>query len=539
MNNSQFRRLINDTPGTASTNGRDAGGQSLSGPGATPTALGSLASNTGIDFARQLAERNASLNPNSVKKFRSSAAPKGTKLGSGYQDRTQLRTSAEEDEKASRVKALEDLVKLGQMERATFEALRDEIVGGDVKDVHLVKGLDWKLLERVRKGEDVLSDAARSPQAAAVPPAEIPSTASAEDVDEELEKMGELEYQAKEKQATMKKGEMAPPPPIAGKKRTRDEILKELKASRQAAADKAQEARQPALGPKFHKVGHQKATSRIERDEKGREVLITVDADGNVKRKVKRTQTENVKDANGLLMPDKGVKPLGLDVTVPSAPAVPEEPDDGDIFADVEGDYDPLAGELDNDEISDESDAEDKPSGKANKTSTERPPTATTTTTPLPKQPAAGPRNYFNDSSPSTTNFSSDPTPPGLQDPTILAALKKASTLDPFSEGGKALSEEQAKLARRKKMLEAHDRDAEDMDMGFGSSRFEDEADDAGEGKKVKLSVWGGDKGGEKRDRGEGKEKRKRGPKKGRKGDKDSVKDVMNVMERRKGEGRR
>lgn len=437
------------------------------------------------------------------------------------------------------MKALEDLVKLGQMERATFEALRDEIVGGDVKDVHLVKGLDWKLLERVRKGEDVLSDAAKSPQAAAVPTAEIPSTASAEDVDEELEKMGELEYQAKEKQATMKKGEMAPPPPIAGKKRTRDEILKELKASRQAAADKAQEARQPALGPKFRKVGDQKANSRIERDEKGREVLITVDADGNVKRKVKRTQTETVKDANGLLMPDKDIKPLGLDVTVPSTPAVPEEPDDGDIFADVEGDYDPLAGELDNDEISDESDAEDKPSSKANKTSTERPPTATTTTTPLPKQPAAGPRNYFNDPSPSTTNLSSDPTPSGLQDPTILAALKKASTLDPFSEGDKTFSEEQAKLARRKKMLEAHDRDAEDMDMGFGSSRFEDEADDAGEGKKVKLSVWGGDKGGEKGDRGEGKEKRKRGPKKGRKGDKDSVKDVMNVMERRKGEGRR
>ncbi|KAL8659583.1 MAG: hypothetical protein Q9226_000364 [Calogaya cf. arnoldii] len=533
MNNSQFRRLVNDTPGPAPTNSRNAGGQSRPGPGATPTAR-SVASNTGIDFARQLAERNASLNPSSVKKFRSSAAPKGTKLGSGYQDRTQLRTSAEEDEKASRVKALEDLVKLGQMERATFEALRDEIVGRDVKDVHLVKGLDWKLLERVRKGEDVLSDAAKSSQAAAVPAVEISSTASAEDVDEELEKLGEQEFEAKKKQETRKKGEMAPPPPVAGKKRTRDEILKELKASRQAAAEKAQEARQPALGPKFHKVGDQKATSRIEKDSKGREVLITVDADGNVKRKLRKHKKEAVNDTNGLLMPDRDSKPLGLDVTVPAAPAVPEEQDDGDIFADVQGDYDPLGGELDNDEISDESDAGDKPSTKANETSSDRSSTAITTTTPLP---AAGPRNYFNDPSPST-NPSSHPAPTDLKDPTILAALKKASTLDPFSEGDKTLSEEQAKLARRKKMLEAHDRDAEDMDMGFGGSRFEDEADDAGEGKKVKLSVWGGDKGREKDGGGEGKEKRKRGPKKGRKGDKDSVKDVMNVMERRKGEGR-
>ncbi|KAL8675050.1 MAG: hypothetical protein Q9168_000533 [Polycauliona sp. 1 TL-2023] len=551
MNNSQFRRLINDTPGTAPSNDKTAGGQTRPGPGVTPTALGSrmranipmtprsVASNTGIDFARQLAERNASLNPNSVKKFRSSAAPKGTKLGSGYQDRTQLRTSAEEDEKASRVKALEDLVKLGQMERSTFEALRDEIVGGHVKDVHLVKGLDWKLLERVRRGEDVLSDAAKYSPAEEVTTSDNKSTPSAEDVDDELEKLEEQEYQAKERQETIKKGEMAPPPPVAGKKRTRDEILKDLKASRQPILHKAQETRHEALGPKFHKVENRRATSRIEIDEKGREVLIVVDADGSVKRKVKKPKLGAVTNTNQLLMPDKDVKPLGLDVTVPSIPAVPEEQDDGDIFADVEGDYDPLGGELNDDEISDESDIDDKPSSKTNKTSTGDSPTAPNTATPLPKPPPAGPRNYFNEPISSTTDLSAESKPPGFQDPTILAALKKASTLDPFSEGDKTPSEEQAKAARHKKMLEAHDRDAEDMDMGFGSSRFEDEAEDAGEGKKVKLSVWGGDKGGEREGGGEGKEKRKRGPKKGKKGDKDSVKDVMSVMDRRKGEGKR
>ena len=426
-------------------------------------------------------------------------------------------------------------MKLGQMERAAFEALRDEIVGGDVKDVHLVKGLDWKLLERVRRGEDVLSDAAKLSQQAPIPTVDVPPAPSAEDVDEELEKLGEQEYQARKKDDTVKKGEMAPPPPVAGKKRTRDEILKELKASRQAAADKAQEARQPALGPKFHKVGDRKATSRIEKDEKGREVLIVVDADGNVKKKIRKFRIDTVKNTNELLMPDKDVKPLGLDVTVPSIAAAPEEQDDGDIFADVEGVYDPLGGQDDDEDLSDVSDIEKEPSSTTHRTSTERSPTVPTTTTPLPKQPATGPRNYFNDPSPST-NRSSDPSPPGLQDPTILAALKKASTLDTsFSAGDPIPSEEQAKLARRKKMLEAHDRDAEDMDMGFGSSRFEDDADNAGEGKRVKLSVWGGDKGVEREGGGEGKEKRKRGPKKGKKGDKDSVKDVMSVMERRRG----
>lgn len=435
------------------------------------------------------------------------------------------------------MKALEEMVKLGQMESATFEALRDEIVGGEVKDVHLVKGLDWKLLARVRRGEDVLSEAAKIPQPAMAPAVEAPPIASIEDVDEELEKLEGRKIQAARKQDTVKKGEMAPPPPpIAGKKRTRDEILKELKASRQAAAEKAQQERQPALGPKFHKVGANKATSRIEKDEKGREVLITVDADGNVKRKVKRTKIEAPNYTNGLLMPDKDMKPLGLDVTVPEAPAAAKQEDDGDIFEGIGGDYDPLGGERDNDDVSDDSDNEQRPT-EALEASANQP--YILDATPLPKQPAAGPRNYFNDPVPSADPISGS-TPKGLSDPTILAAIKKASTLDPLS-ADKTPSEEAAeaaKAARRKKMLEAHDRDAEDMDMGFGSSRFEDEADDAaGDGKKVKLSVWGGGEG-EKEGKGEGKETRKRGPKKGKKGDKDSVKDVMSVMERRKGEGR-
>ena len=60
-------------------------------------------------------------------------------------------------------------------------------------------------------------------------------------------------------------------------------------------------------------------------------------------------------------------------------------------------------------------------------------------------------------------------------------------------------------------MLESQDRDAADMDMGFGSSRIADEEDLEDEG-KVKLSNWGGDDSDE--DDKKKREKGKRGGKK-------------------------
>lgn len=437
------------------------------------------------------------------------------------------------------------MVKLGQMERATFEALRDEIIGGDVKDVHLVKGLDWKLLERARRGEDVLAEAASPQRAPAV--AQGPSVDKSVDVDDEFEKLEERDVHPTAKQENAKKGEMAPPPlPIVGKKRTREDILKELKASRRAAAEKAEQARQPALSSKFHKIGDKKAISRIEVDARGREVLITVDADGNMKRKVKKAKPEDTLETNGLLMPDKDAKPLGLDVTVPEAPAAAQEQDDGDIFEGVEGDYDPLGVELDNDDgISDDSDDQGISSihSKSPPTTTAQSSTQEATTSDmnpsrLPKTPSTS-KNYFDDPTPTSSDPLSTTKLIPFQDPAILAALKRASTLDPLSSSkDPSTSAEAAKTAHRKKLLEAHDRDADDLDMGFGSSRFEDEED--GEGKRIKLSVWGSgvgdDDDGE--GKGKGKEKRKRGPKK-RKGDKNSAADVLKVMDRRrKNEGK-
>lgn len=485
----------------------------------------SVIGSSGNDFARQLAERNAELNPTNAKKFRSSAAPKGTKLRSGFQDRTQLRTSEEEDDKAVRVKALEDMVKLGQMDQATFEALRDEIVGGDVKDVHLVKGLDYKLLERVRRGEDVLSDRQKAPS----PEKDLDQQEGpAADVDDEFEKMEEQEIKPLAKDEKIKRGDMAPPP-VIGKKRTRDDILRELKASRIAATEKA---KQSTLGPKFMKVGQKREVSRIEKDDRGREILITVDVDGKVKRKVKKAKNgDEPSGGHGLLVPDKDVKPLGMEVA-PVAPTPPKD-DDDDIFEGVGTDYNPL-GDLVDDDDSNDSDEEGKPPLEASfsKPSPPKPSAPEGSAVGQPQAPPNKKRNWLGDSDADQERVDEAPRNP-LTDPTILAALKKASTINPIAQESAEASE---KLARRKKMLESNDRDAEDMDLEFGSSRFGDQ-EDGEDQQRVRLSVWGGDDAAE----GEGKRKdkaeRKRGAKK-RKGDVNSAADVLKVMERRKGEGK-
>ena len=437
-------------------------------------------------------------------------------------------------------------MKLGQMEMSTFEALRDEIVGGEVKDVHLVKGLDWKLLQRVRRGEDVLADTTATRTGDENSETEVQEEEKT-NIDGEFEKLEEKDVQPVTKLERVKKGDMAPPPAMAGRKRNRDEILQELKASRLAAAEE-KKAQQPSLGPKFTKVGEKKEKSRIEKDEKGREVLITVDEDGRVKRKVKRLKSDaGSLDNNGLLMPDKDLKPLGMKIDNILPSTAPDEEDDGDIFEDAGQDYDPLGG-LEDDEDDNDSDETDKHDKTQESPSQENlpPPTKDTidpppiapqtdptpTMPPPPTPPPPSKRNYFN--SPSPPSSPPHPTNP-LTNPSLLAALKKASQIAPLAPPTSTSSSaaEAAKLARRTQMLDSHDRDAEDMDMGFGSSRFEDEAD--GEEGRVKLSVWGEEEEGKEGGKEGGRGKRKRGKK--RRGDGESVGDVLGVLERRNGRG--
>lgn len=438
------------------------------------------------------------------------------------------------------------MVKLGQMDIATFESLRDRIVGEDLRDAHLVKGLDRKLLERARKGE-VTAAELLEPASSRKEVEDAPVSNAEEEIEDELEKLEEQEIQPLKKEEKTKKGEMAPPPTVAGKKRNRDEILRELKANRLAAAEKA---RQPSLGPKFTKVGQAKESSRVEKDERGREILIKMDENGKVKRKVKRAKVEDESSMSDLLMPDKDAKPLGMEVIPIVAPS-PDDDGGGDIFDDVGDDYNPLEGieEEDDSDASDESgkilEKEDKtkPSSpsrdKDNHSRSQEPvphdePKPSSNPPNLSNEQRSKPNNYFNDSQTSPSSTLSGPSKSNsLTDPTILAALKKASTIAPILHPSASTDEEAAtKLARRKKMLESHDRDADDMDLGFGSSRFDDAED--GEYTGIKLSVWGDD-GDEEGGGGKGGGKRKRAPKK-RKGDVNSAADVLKVIERRKAE---
>ncbi|KAI7332011.1 hypothetical protein KC315_g4869, partial [Hortaea werneckii] len=346
MNNSQFRNLLLQERDQARSqdNGTE---QNPAKPNAAPHAHTNKRSfmpmtprnvkgGTDVDFARQVRERNAALGGSAQpasKKFKS-RDPRGVNLGAGYTDRAKAREEAQDDEgeegsKAARIKALEEQMKLDQISQETFEALRDEITGGDVGSTHLVKGLDRRLLERVRRGEDVLGTG-NGDGAAAPPP----------DVDEELDKLGEQEVHAIAKEKNEKRGNMAAPAQLAGKKRSRNEIMAELKAQRQAAA--AAKAA-PSLDSRWRKVG-EKQKDRIEIDAKGREVLITVDDDGIVKKRVRKVpeKSSNVAD-----MPDASKPVLGADVEISTAapqapPPQEEEEEDDDIFEGVGTDYDPL-----------------------------------------------------------------------------------------------------------------------------------------------------------------------------------------------------
>jgi hypothetical protein len=549
MNNEQFRRLIaanaakspsTDGNGASSTPSRAValGSRQKSSIPMTPYVQRcasysshltkpsrSVAGLHKSDFGRQLAERNQP--DKKEKKFRS-FAPKGSKLAEGYVDRAQARQSAEDDERAARLQALEEAFKKGEIDQQTFDNVRSQIAGGDLSSTHLVKGLDFKLLERIRKGENVYDETRADGEK------QDEEREASPDVDEELSRLEEEEVATITREKTEKKGQLSTVPMNSSKKRTRDQVLADMKAAREAAAKAKEES---ILGSKFRKINTKKPGTRIERDSKGREVMIIVDEDGNEKRKVRKIEapsTETSRRASDLMMPDPKAKPLGMDVPEKYKPKAEEE-EDGDIniFDGVDDDYDPLAG-LDDDSSSEEDIAtKEEEKGVKDTKPTETDDKATSKDS-MPPPPRPGgpvePRNYFQDSKTSLVS-SETLKAPSLSDPAIQAAFKKAASLHAVAKASEEDDEEaKAKAERRRRMLENRDRDAEDLDMGFGTSRFEDEADL--DEHRVKLSEWGrGDEDG--RHGGAGGSKRKRGPKK-RKGDANNAADVLREMERQR-----
>ncbi|OQO11676.1 hypothetical protein B0A48_03403 [Cryoendolithus antarcticus] len=539
MDNQEFRKLLASKSTqqdgfTASQPGRTTrgalGGKKSSFVPMTPRNLSN--SSAGVDFARQVRERNAALRP--TKKFKSSA-PRGTKFGAEYTDRAKARAEDTAiDDKAERLKALEEQMKLDQISPEVYFALRDEITGGNVENTHLIKGLDRKLLERVRAGEDVMG-LGRKEQAA--------DDAGHEDVEDELEKAAEKVVEPVKREKVEKKGVVA----VTGarKKRTRDDLLAELKAQRKAAAE-ARDAAAPKLNDRWAKVDGKKK-SRVETDSRGREILVTVDEDGKVKRRVRKVEKV------ALDAPDASKTVLGADIVVPLGIPANEtgetsaDDDEEDIFEGVGADYNPLP-DADDDDKSDVSDdvavpVRDKPpkpttgdlsSDEEGEVVPEAAPPSV-----IPAKASAPRRNYFGETT-AATEEDAQARIAGIQD-----VIKKAAKLDPLRtaadpETDKASAEEEAKRKRRAQMLANDDRDLQDMDMGFGSSRLDDEADADGDGAKVKLSEWK-DAGGEGSEGEGGKgggKKKQRKPKK-RKGDANSMGDIMKVLEVRREGGKK
>lgn len=546
MNNDQFRRLVNtNTSGTA-TNPSNAA--SSSAKPAVAAALGSrlkssipmtprsLGVNTQNLFAKQLAERDQAEHPQ--KRLRTSA-PKGSKLGQGYVDRAKIRQEQEEAEaRAAKLRAIQQSFESGEIDEDTYKRRRDEVGDANLPSDVPFKGLDFELLAKARNGgigseEGLLEDSSKDDA--------TQNTPVAADVDDALERLEGAEVQAVTKEKTQKKGQLATKPVGPGGRRTRDQLLAELKASREAA--KAKE--KSALGAKFKKIGAQKTPgTRIERDSKGREVMIIVDEDGHEKRKVRKIAKDDAPAEALALAPGKKTEVLGMEVPefyrkkLEELEAKKQEEDDDDIFADV-GEYNPLAGmdsgsdddssEEEGEATSDEGgskkrgieDISGDGAGGDNKASG---------SAPAPKRseaPAAAPKNYFQHSKTGLVSEESRKIT-AASDPAVLAALRKAKALnaEAKSEEEKQAAEREARL---KKMLQDSNRDAEDLDMGFGTNRLEDEADM--EERDVKLAVWGDE--GDEGQGGGGKAKRKRGGKK-RKGDVNSAADVLQVLERRK-----
>ncbi|KAH8890806.1 hypothetical protein GQ53DRAFT_158091 [Thozetella sp. PMI_491] len=534
MNNEQFRKLLlansaksgSDknaaaAPARPADNGSGALGSRLK-PSIpmTPRAVAGRP-----DFARQLFEREQGDKQKQKNKFKSSA-PKGSKLAQGYVDRASARNEEGEDERAAKLKDLEESLKNEEIDRETYDRLRCEIAGGDLESTHLVKGLDFKLLKRVRQGEDVY----RETTTAKGDEQEKEHEGGVEvDTEDELDRLEATEVHAMEKERPRKKkGQLAAASLNPGQKRSRNQILAELKAAREAA--KAKE--ESSLGSRFKRIGAKKAPgTRIERDSKGREVMIIIDEDGHERRKVRKVDTQTEMEearAREAFVPDKNAEVLGMEVPEfykkqQLEKELKEEEQEFKMFDDADSDYDPLA------DLEGKSDVGQSSASEAGEVRDKESRDQDAKLMPPPKLEASSvAKNYFTGSK---TGLASDETykAPSMDDPSFLAGLRKARALDAQekSEEEQKTSEREARL---RKLLQSSNRDDEDLDMGFGTNRMEDEADF--EDTKVKLSAWGEDDEHEGGGGGE-KAKRKRGGKK-RKGDKDSFADVMSVMQRNK-----
>ena len=260
--------------------------------------------------------------------------------------------------------------------------------------------------------------------------------------------------------------------------------------------------------------------------------MIITGPDGKEKRKVKKQKAREQSAPEIRYDLDDITKPINMH-NLPQPKA--EESEDDDIFEGVGSNYNPLADLGDDDDDDDSEEDESPPKAKLERegddqvaeTETSRPDSNEGVASRSPAVTTAK-RDYFKSSNRDTT--SDKPSEISPADATVRAALTKVRNLDENSSLLQNLSTDsndpdskEARLKKRAAELAASDRDMEDMDLGFGASRFDDAEEMEREGEKIKLSKWKGlgheDDEDEGDQGGKGQKKRKRGGKK-RKGDK-------------------
>ncbi|RMD44012.1 hypothetical protein DV735_g1135, partial [Chaetothyriales sp. CBS 134920] len=505
MNNAQFRDLISNdkTKGPR----QDGGASAL-----VPRSLGSRARSAkamtprlvALSYKGHSSERQHDGEP-AQKKIKSSAVPKGTKLAAGYQDRTKLREDGynEETSKEKKLKSLEKMLKDEKIDQATFERLRDQMgIGGDLTTTHLVKGLDFKLLEKMRRGDDIENDSSGD------------KTEPTVDLDDELDSILEKDVTSLRSLKAANSAE-EPAPALVAEILSREEMVRRLKESRRGQAS-VNATPQQALGGKFKKLAAAEKPGKKKFVEivngRRREVLLLTKKDGSTKRKTRWLDAEG--DGS-----NENATPLGMEVPVELAAkqkalleqeTAAEEEDD--IFVGAR-DYDPLK-DLDDSDSEGES-------------------TKNTDLTDTKKENESGAdsnsrrRNYFATTAEEEEEGGEEGKSmlsSAKDDANLIMAIKRAAGLrqleeaadGPRLEAGPDASQEDRHKGFLARLKQQDRQDAADLDLGFGESRFGDDDDE--DGPLYDADELGGRKG------------RKRGAKK-RKGDKDNMADVMRVIE--------
>ena len=555
MNNSQFRHLVSPANGSLRP--------PAEGPGASqtirPYALGSkqrasipmtpraVAGTTATSlFARQLAERGEP-----PEKKAKANAPKGVKLPSQYRDRAKERAHQEDDEGS-------------ESQQRWFMGDGD----GETQALPVRKtGLDLELLAKSREGADAVQLIVAALQTRLTPKAD--EAANSVDppqddgaIEEAFDELEERDVVAREQRKTEKKGNLAPPPSTSSSdaiptKRSRNDILAEFRKNRSALRSAA--LSEPKLGAKFRAIGAASTQPRIEKDSRGREVLITVDSDGVTKRRVRKRPQEVpsfVAEPEAVILgEDVSAHAIAQSTAVKRAAEELERAEaEADIFAGA-GEYEPLGGD------SSEEDAtprigDSKP--------------ATVPAKIADPTDREGGRNYFGDAIPPVSSSIAeklrlDSTPRAvIRKPPQAKKLSSSSAPSaPASDAESpdvtdSESETRPSRTERERLLlqrlqgDGTDRDAQDLDLGFGSSFVEDAEDGEGDGrgeKRVKLSRWEGlvgkedgdggaargGRGGARGARGRGAAKAKeKGKGKNEKGESNGAAEVLRVMAGRK-----